>query len=82
MNEMRKMLQAVAIGSADLSGVVTSSKGPEAGVWVIAETTDLPIKFAKVAEGKRFLIDTTGSLGASSDPLLTVVTNWQAGLKK
>src|SRR5437764_8807595 len=38
----------VAIGSADLGGVVTGSKGPEAGVWVIAETTDLPTKFAKV----------------------------------
>ena len=23
-------------------GVVTSAKGPEAGVWVIAETNDLP----------------------------------------
>jgi hypothetical protein len=28
--------------------VVTSSKGPEAGVWVIAETTDLPTKFRKI----------------------------------
>ena len=26
----------------DIGGVVTSPKGPEAGVWVIAETTDLP----------------------------------------
>src|SRR2546422_1621734 len=39
---------AVQVGSTDLGGVVTSSKGPEAGVWVIAETTDLPTKFAKV----------------------------------
>ncbi len=38
----------VAIGSADLGGVVTSPNGPEAGVWVIAETTDLPTKFAKM----------------------------------
>jgi hypothetical protein len=38
----------VAIGAADLGGVVSSSNGPEAGVWVIAETTDLPTKFAKV----------------------------------
>jgi hypothetical protein len=28
--------------------VVTSTKGPEAGVWVIAETKDLPTKFAKI----------------------------------
>ena len=32
----------------DIGGVVTSAKGPEAGVWVIAETTDLPTKFAKI----------------------------------
>jgi streptogramin lyase len=38
----------VAVGSADLGGVVTSTKGPEAGVWVIAETTDLPTKFTKI----------------------------------
>ena len=38
----------VSIGSTDLGGVVTSPNGPEAGVWVIAETTDLPTKFAKV----------------------------------
>jgi len=35
-------------GPADISGVVTGPKGPEAGVWVIAETGDLPTKFAKV----------------------------------
>src|SRR5688500_6228779 len=39
---------AVRIGDADLGGVVTSANGPEAGVWVIAETTDLPTKFAKI----------------------------------
>ena len=38
----------INIGGADLGGVVTSAKGPEAGVWVIAETTDLPTKFAKM----------------------------------
>ncbi len=40
--------EAVRIDSDDIGGVVTSSKGPEAGVWVIAETTDLPTKFAKI----------------------------------
>jgi hypothetical protein len=39
---------AVAIDADDIGGVVTSSKGPEAGVWVIAETTDLPTKFARI----------------------------------
>ena len=32
----------------DISGTVTSSKGPEAGVWVIAETKDLPTGFRKI----------------------------------
>jgi hypothetical protein len=36
------------IDSDDIGGVVTGSKGPEAGVWVIAETSDLPTKFAKM----------------------------------
>src|SRR5437588_11767478 len=31
----------------DIVGVVTGSKGPEAGVWVIAETKDLPTKYTK-----------------------------------
>jgi hypothetical protein len=39
---------AVRIGDSDLGGVVTSASGPEAGVWVIAETTDLPTKYAKM----------------------------------
>jgi len=39
---------AIRIGGADLGGVVTGANGPEAGVWVIAETTDLPTKFAKI----------------------------------
>jgi len=37
----------VAIDADDIGGVVTSSKGPEAGVWVIAETTDLGTKMSK-----------------------------------
>ena len=40
--------QSVAIDSDDIGGVVTSANGPEAGVWVIAETTDLPTKFARI----------------------------------
>src|SRR5215212_1588461 len=31
-----------------IDGVVTGPKGPEAGVWVIAETTDLPTKYVKI----------------------------------
>src|ERR1041385_5026439 len=39
---------AVRIDNDDIGGVVTSSKGPEAGVWVIAETTDLPTRYIKI----------------------------------
>src|SRR5262249_27512436 len=38
---------AVAIDNDDIGGVVTSSNGPEAGVWVIAETRDLPVRYIK-----------------------------------
>src|SRR5262245_15509051 len=38
----------INIGASDIGGVVTGKNGPEAGVWVIAETTELPTKFAKM----------------------------------
>jgi len=37
----------VAIDTDDIGGVVTGPNGPEAGVWVIAETTDLPVRYIK-----------------------------------
>ena len=39
---------SVQIDRDDIGGVVTGSAGPEAGVWVIAETTDLPTRLAKI----------------------------------
>jgi hypothetical protein len=39
---------AIRIGDNDLGGVVTGPDGPEAGVWAIAETTNLPTKVAKI----------------------------------
>jgi len=39
--------QSVAIDNDDIGGVVTGPNGPEAGVWVIAETTDLPTRYTK-----------------------------------
>jgi hypothetical protein len=38
----------VAIDGDDIGGVVTGPHGPEAGVWVIAETRDLPTRYAKM----------------------------------
>src|SRR5581483_2853512 len=39
---------AVRVGAHALGGTVASARGPEAGVWVIAETDDLPTKFARI----------------------------------
>src|ERR1700724_2998291 len=39
---------AVRIDADDIGGVVTGAKGPEAGVWVVAETRDLPTKYVKI----------------------------------
>ncbi len=47
------------IKADEIGGVVSSAKGPEAGVWVIAETHELPTRFAKivVTDGQgRYLI--------------------------
>jgi hypothetical protein len=49
----------IGITAHDIGGRVSGSKGPEAGVWVIAETRDLPTKYAKVVvtdEQGRFVI--------------------------
>ena len=40
--------KAVSIGKNDIGGVVTGPHGPEAGVWVIAETHDLSTRYAKI----------------------------------
>src|SRR5712671_3582032 len=50
---------AIQVGTADIGGTVTGPSGPEAGVWVIAETTDLPTIFTKIVvtdDAGRYLI--------------------------
>jgi hypothetical protein len=50
---------AVKVGTTDIGGVVTGPNGPEAGVWVIAETSDLPTKFSKIVvtdDSGRYLV--------------------------
>ena len=50
---------APPIDGDDIGGTVSGAKGPEAGVWVIAETRDLPTKYAKIVvtdDQGRFLI--------------------------
>src|SRR6266404_3514809 len=51
--------EAVRVGKDAIGGVVSSTSGPEAGVWVIAETTDLPTKFVKIVvtdDGGRYVL--------------------------
>ena len=51
--------QAVAVDGDDIGGVVSGPDGPEAGVWVIAETTDLPTRFNRIVvtdDDGRYLI--------------------------
>ena len=53
---------------AAITGVVTSGAGPEAGVWVIAETGDLPTTFRKIVvtdDDGRFLLPELPEAGYS-----------------
>jgi len=49
LRAQRNPAPAVEIDADDIGGVVTSRFGPEAGVWVIARTTKLGTRFAKIA---------------------------------
>jgi hypothetical protein len=49
----------VLVDADDLGGVASTAKGSEAGVWVIAETADLPTKYVKIVvtdERGRYLL--------------------------
>ena len=51
--------ETVRVGDNEVGGVVAGTSGAEAGVWVIAETIELPTKFAKIVvtdDRGRFLI--------------------------
>jgi hypothetical protein len=50
---------AIHVGADDIGGVVTGPRGPEAGVWVIAETNDLPTRFVRIVvtdDSGRYLV--------------------------
>ena len=50
---------AVAAAGDDITGVVKSESGPEAGVWVVAETDDFATSFRKIVvtdDSGRFLV--------------------------
>jgi hypothetical protein len=51
--------QGIPLDPDDIGGTVTGPEGPEAGVWVIAETGDLPTKFVRIVvtdEQGRYLL--------------------------
>src|SRR6185503_12875335 len=51
--------RAIVIDKDYIAGVVTGPNGPEAGVWVIAETGQLPTKFVRIVvtdEQGRYLL--------------------------
>ncbi|HEX9432172.1 MAG TPA: hypothetical protein VF936_05220, partial [Burkholderiales bacterium] len=53
------LIASSASAQQSIRGLVTNGKTAEAGVWVIAETEDLPTKLAKIVvtdERGRFLI--------------------------
>ena len=57
--DMAGQRPAVATDADDIGGVVTGPRGPEAGVWVIAETTNLPTKLIRIVvtdDQGRFLV--------------------------
>ena len=54
-----RVTTGTTIDGDDIAGVVMGPGGVEAGVWVIAETSDLPTKFAKIVvtdEQGRYLL--------------------------
>src|SRR5215470_16183308 len=61
LSGQQKNAATVRVDNDDIGGVVTSAHGPEAGVWVIAETNDLPTKYAKMVvtddEGRYLIPD-------------------------
>jgi hypothetical protein len=40
--------QSIKIDKDDIGGTVTGPNGPEAGVWVVAETRDQPVRYIKI----------------------------------
>ena len=45
---MEPVPEGIELDADDIGGVVTSADGPEARVWVVAETTDLPTRFIRI----------------------------------
>jgi len=64
----------VKVGADDIGGVVASAHGPEAGVWVIARTNDLPTRYAKIV-----VTDDRGRYLIPDLPANATYTVWSRG---
>jgi hypothetical protein len=59
MPQPRPARSDAPLAADSIGGTVLSARGAEAGVWVIAETTEFPTRFAKIVvtdEAGRFLL--------------------------
>jgi hypothetical protein len=72
--QQRGATDPIPIDQDDIAGTVTSLRGPEAGVWVIAETTDLPTKFRKIV-----VTDDRGQYLLPDLPLKATYAIWVRG---
>jgi hypothetical protein len=72
--QQRGATDPIPIDQDDIAGTVTSLRGPEAGVWVIAETTDLPTKLRKIV-----VTDDRGQYLLPDLPLKATYAIWVRG---
>src|SRR5499426_4042 len=59
MHAQQNTEAAIGVTANDIGGAVSGANGPEAGVWVIAETADLPTRFVRIVvtdDRGRFLL--------------------------
>ena len=74
---------AVAIDPDDIGGVVTGPKGPEAGVWVIAETRDLGVRYIKIGRHRRCgPLRGAGSAGRRTTACGPAATDWSTARRR
>ena len=66
----------------DIGGVVTGANGPEAGVWVIAETNELPTQYAKMVVTDVMKIPDQSQFGGKSNiPEKLTQVDWLKQMK-
>ena len=77
------MARMLAVSVKPLAGAKSSFEAgapvPLFDAHMVHQGVDVNFEYDVTADGKRFLINTTGTDSASTPPL-TVVTNWQAGV--